>query len=128
MSRIHRAGVLLAGICSAVPGCAPAPAHAADPATVRLVMSQRLPRLDGDHLQLKLVEVRYGPGGSSEPHSHPCAVVGYVIEGALRTQVKGQPDTVYRAGESFYEEPNGVHLISANASRSDSTTQVVSGA
>jgi quercetin dioxygenase-like cupin family protein len=44
-------------------------------------------------------------------------VVGYVIEGALRTQVKGQPDTVYRAGESFYEEPNGVHLISANASR-----------
>jgi quercetin dioxygenase-like cupin family protein len=30
--------------------------------------------------------------------------------------VKGGPVAVYRAGETFYEEPNTVHLISANAS------------
>jgi quercetin dioxygenase-like cupin family protein len=39
-----------------------------------------------------------------------------VIEGALRTQVKGEAAAVYNAGESFYEAPNGVHIISANAS------------
>jgi len=43
-------------------------------------------------------------------------VVGYVVEGTLRTQVKGGAEALYRAGETFYEEPNGVHLVSANAS------------
>lgn len=50
------------------------------------------------------------------PHSHPCPVVGYVIEGSLRMQVKGGPETVCKAGESFYEAPGGTHLVSANAS------------
>jgi quercetin dioxygenase-like cupin family protein len=33
--------------------------------------------------------------------------------------VKGEPEAVYGAGESFFEPANGVHLISANASRTD---------
>jgi quercetin dioxygenase-like cupin family protein len=76
-----------------------------------------MPRLDGDHLKVTIVEVSYGPGWSSPPHSHPCPVNGYVIEGALRTQVKGEAEAIYRAGESFYEAPNGIHQVSANASR-----------
>ena len=83
----------------------------------RMVFSHALPRLDGDHLKVTIVEVSYGPGGSSPPHSHPCPVNGYVIEGALRTQVKGEAEAIYRAGESFYEAPNGIHQVSANASR-----------
>jgi|SRR5579872_5502649 quercetin dioxygenase-like cupin family protein len=82
----------------------------------RTLMSQALPVLEGAHLKSVLVEVRYGPGESSPPHSHPCAVVGYVVEGALRTQVQGEPEMIYKTGQSFYEPPNGVHLISANAS------------
>lgn len=82
----------------------------------RIVVSKPLPKLDGDHLKAVLVEVRYGPGESSTPHTHPCAVIGYVAEGNLRTQVKGEPEMTYQAGESFYEAPNGVHLVSANAS------------
>src|SRR5271166_2110077 len=82
----------------------------------RVVLSKELPTLDGKHLKAILVEVDYGPGESSPPHSHPCAVIGYVVEGALRTQVKGQPERIYKAGERFYEAPNGVHLVSANAS------------
>ena len=82
----------------------------------RTVITHALPRMDGSHLGVTVVEVTYGPGGSSPPHSHPCPVIGYVVEGAYRTQVKGQPEAIYRAGESFYEEPNGIHLISANAS------------
>jgi len=82
----------------------------------RVAFSYALPSLDGMHLKATIVEVTYGPGGSSPPHSHPCPVVGYVIEGALRTQVKGNAEAIYKAGQSFYEAPNGVHLISANAS------------
>lgn len=82
----------------------------------RIPFAHDLPRLDGSHLKVTVVEVRYDPGESSPPHSHPCPVIGYVIEGTLRTQVRGQPEAVYKAGESFYEAPNGVHLISANAS------------
>jgi len=82
----------------------------------RLAFSHTLPHLDGDRLKVSLVEVTYEPGGSSPPHSHPCAVIGYVAQGALRTQVKGEPETMYKAGESFFEAPNGVHLVSANAS------------
>lgn len=80
------------------------------------MLSKSLPKLDGDRLKAVLVEVNYGPGEASLPHSHPCAVIGYVVEGALRTQVKGEPEMIYKAGESFYEAPNGVHLVSANAS------------
>jgi quercetin dioxygenase-like cupin family protein len=82
----------------------------------RLAFSHGLPQMDGFHLEVKIVEVRYGPGESSASHSHPCAVVGYVVEGAIRSQVKGEPESVYKAGESFYEAPNGIHLVSANAS------------
>jgi quercetin dioxygenase-like cupin family protein len=72
--------------------------------------------MQGNHLKVTVVEVNYPPGGSSAPHSHPCPVIGYVLDGALRTQVKGEPERVYTAGESFYEAANGVHQVSANAS------------
>jgi quercetin dioxygenase-like cupin family protein len=83
----------------------------------RIVLSKRLTKLAGDHLKAVLVEVQYGPGEASLPHSHPCDVIGYVVEGTLRTQVQGEPEMIYKAGESFYEAPNSVHLVSANASQ-----------
>ena len=89
-------------------------AKAGEPA--RIAFSHALPQLDGGHLNITVVEVTYGPGESSPPHSHPCAVVGYIIQGALRTRVKGEAEAVYKAGESFYEAPNGIHLVAANAS------------
>jgi quercetin dioxygenase-like cupin family protein len=82
----------------------------------RVALSHTLPHLDGRHLKATIVEVTYGPGESSSPHSHPCPVIGYVIQGALRTQVKGKQEATYKAGQSFYEAPNGVHMVSANAS------------
>ena len=82
----------------------------------RVAFSHDLPRMQGDKLAVTVVEVRYGPGEFSTPHSHPCPVVGYVLEGAIHTQVKGEPLATYKAGESFYEAPNGIHQVSANAS------------
>lgn len=88
----------------------------------RLAFSHSLPALDGDRLKTTVLEVNYGPGESSMPHSHPCAVIGYVTRGSIRTQVKGQLETIVRTGESFYEAPNAVHLVSANASRTEPAT------
>jgi quercetin dioxygenase-like cupin family protein len=85
----------------------------------QVVLAQTFPKMDGEHLKATLVEVNYGPGESSEPHSHPCPVIGYVLAGALRTQVRGQKEAVYTAGESFYEPANGVHAVSANASQTE---------
>jgi quercetin dioxygenase-like cupin family protein len=78
--------------------------------------SHSLPQLDGSHLRAIVVEVNYAPGEADKPHSHPCTVIGYVAQGTIRFQVKGGPEGVYKAGESFYEAPNGVHQVSANAS------------
>ncbi len=86
---------------------------------VRTVFTGPLPKMDGTHLKATLVEVNYGPGESSTPHTHPCPVIVYVLEGSVRTQVTGQPEAIYKAGQSFYEAPNGVHLVSANASKTD---------
>ena len=114
----------LVPLCVAVVGCRAVPAHAdvdaphdTVAARARIAFAHALPRLDGSHLEATLVEVTYGPGGASPPHSHPCPVIGYVVEGALRTQVKGEAERTYAAGESFYEAPNSVHAVSANASR-----------
>jgi quercetin dioxygenase-like cupin family protein len=98
-------------------GCRPAPpAEAIREATVHTALSHALPPMDGSRLGVTVLEVAYAPGGSSAPHSHPCPVIGYVVEGALRVQVQGQAEATFQAGESFYEDPNGVHLVSANAS------------
>jgi quercetin dioxygenase-like cupin family protein len=87
----------------------------------RRAFSHELPRLNGDKLSVSVVEVNYAPGESSMPHSHPCPVIGYILEGTLRTQVRGEPEIIYKTGESFYEAPNGVHLVSANPSHTTST-------
>lgn len=89
----------------------------APPQRDRVAFSHALPSMNGSHLEATVVEVNYGPGESSKPHTHPCAVIGYIVEGTYRTQVKGEPEAVYKAGDSFYEAPNGVHLVSANASQ-----------
>ncbi|MEO6965171.1 MAG: cupin domain-containing protein, partial [Acidobacteriaceae bacterium] len=83
------------------------------------VTSRALPQMNGDHLKMKIVEVDYAPGASSSPHSHPCPVTVYVLSGAVRMQVKGGPLGVYKTGETFYEAPNGIHQVSANASQTE---------
>ena len=109
--------------CAATLGCKSSPPQVASvasttppPATARVIRSDSLPEMNGKRLVVKLIEVSYPPSGASRAHSHPCAVFGYVVEGALRSQVRGDTAAIYRAGETFYEPPNGVHAVSANAS------------
>lgn len=82
----------------------------------RPAFAQSLP-LDVESLSVEIVEVDYGPGAASPVHTHPCPVIGYVLEGAVRTQVKVGAEAVYTAGQGFYESPNSLHLVSANVRR-----------
>jgi quercetin dioxygenase-like cupin family protein len=109
--------------CHRTPSASPAPVGvaAARPASTggRVAGAPTpyaLAPLDGSRLTVTVVEVRYEPGEKSRPHSHPCPVIGYIVEGAFRTQVKGEAEHVYTAGQTFYEAANGVHIVSANAS------------
>lgn len=72
------------------------------------------------HDSVSLVEVSYGPGGSSKAHHHPCPVIAYVISGALRSKVGDKPESTYTAGQTFYEPLGSEHRVSANASQTDS--------
>jgi quercetin dioxygenase-like cupin family protein len=86
------------------------------PSRSRIAIAQGLPPLDGQHLEATVVDVTYEPGGANTAHRHPCPVIGYVLEGSLRMQVEGQPERTYQPGETFYEAPTDVHVVSANAS------------
>ena len=97
----------------------PAQAAAAKKDRASVLLKQSLPQMNGNHMTATLVEVNYGPGETSPPHSHPCAVVAYVVQGKIRTQVQGQAETEYSAGETFYEAPGAIHAVSANASATE---------
>lgn len=116
-SATGRIGLVAAMLWAALPGCGTGAAKAdSGHAQVRTAFTGDLPRMDGARLRATVLEVAYGPGGASPPHRHPCPGVGYVVQGNLRTQVTGGRVAVHRAGETFYEAPNAVHLVSANAS------------
>jgi quercetin dioxygenase-like cupin family protein len=93
--------------------------QAAPGSTSRVMFSRTLPPLDGNTLNLKVVEVTYPPGGANPSHTHPCPVVGYIVEGALRARVNDGPEVVYEAGSTFYEAAGDIHAISANASATE---------
>ena len=110
-------GLAAIGLAALALGAQPQPQPAQ---RTRMAFDKPLPAMDGAHLTMKVVDVRYGPGESSTPHRHNCAVVVFVISGTVRMQVRGGPDSVYKAGESFHETPTDIHQVSANASKADS--------
>ena len=61
----------------------------------------------------------YPPGGASAPHRHSAFVYAYVVSGQIASQVEGQPEHIYHAGESWYETPGAHHLIGRNANNTE---------
>ncbi len=54
-------------------------------------------------------------GAKSNAHKHAGVVFGYVIEGAVCSQITGDMGLkAYRAGESFFEPPGSHHLAFTN--------------
>ena len=116
MRQTQRIGIALLSFSLGGACCRPAPSVHVAASSDRVAISHDLPSMEGGRLTVKVIEVEYAPGDSSRPHRHPCPVIGYIIEGSLRSRVEGAADSVYNAGDSFYEAPNSIHAISGNAS------------
>ncbi|MEV4115996.1 cupin domain-containing protein [Nonomuraea sp. NPDC049695] len=72
------------------------------------------------------VLVTWPPGHpGTAPHRHSGPAFGYVIEGAVRFELEGEPERVVEAGETFWE-PGGdvIHYQDGNA-LSDAPTRFV---
>ena len=63
-----------------------------------------------------MISAEYAPGGSDAIHRHNAHVFVYVLEGSVVMQVKGGREVTLGPGETFYEGPSDVHLVSRNAS------------
>jgi quercetin dioxygenase-like cupin family protein len=99
---------------------APMVAAAAEPAAQGKspILVQDLPPVSLDGWKMTALEITYAPGETDRAYRHVGFVFGYVLEGDLRFKVDGGEETVYHAGQMFYEKPGSVHRVSANASAS----------
>ena len=66
--------------------------------------------------QALMYTVDFPPGYSSPIHRHNAQVFVYVLEGSVVMQVRGQTELTLQPGQSFYEGPNDIHVVSRNDS------------
>jgi quercetin dioxygenase-like cupin family protein len=105
------AGLVLWPLCALAADTRPAP----PPAVVKQLIDEDL--VGADRKELLMLTVKYLPGGASLPHRHDAQVFVYVLQGELTMQIAGKPAVTLRQGDTFYETPTDVHLVSANASK-----------
>ena len=89
---------------------------AAEDANVTPLMQKDLPNYPGK--EGLMISVEYKPGGSSPIHKHDANAFVYVLEGSIVMQVKGEKEVTLSPGETYYESPTDIHLVSRNASTS----------
>jgi quercetin dioxygenase-like cupin family protein len=90
-------------------------ADAAAHETITPALAESIPNVPGKTMTALVVE--YAPGAKSPSHRHGQAfVVGYVLSGAIRSQVDGGEERVFHAGEHWTEKPGAHHTVSENAS------------
>ncbi|BFU96417.1 MAG: hypothetical protein NTNFB02_31390 [Nitrospira sp.] len=80
-----------------------------------MLIQQSLPDIQGK--VATVLTVQYAPGTASDAHQHPGSVFGYVLEGAMVSQLEGEKPVTYSAGQSWYEPPGQPHVVLRNASR-----------
>lgn len=90
---------------------APAPAGGAAagaPAPIKRTILQRTDAPGGaTEVVLGIAEI--GPHTMVGRHSHPGVVMAQVLEGEFRLALDGEPERVYKAGESFTIPDGAVH-------------------
>ena len=83
---------------------------------VRSLLSKDLAGVPGK--ELAMITVEYSPGESSPAHTHHAQALVYVLEGSIVMQAKGKEPVTLAPGQTWYEGPDDVHLVSRNASKS----------
>ena len=72
-----------------------------------------------------MITVDYAPSRSDPVHRHDAHVFVYVLEGSIVMQVKGRKEVTLTPGQTFYEGPNDVHVVSRNTSSTKSAKFLV---
>ncbi len=95
---------------------ADAQAQTAPPGFTRSVLN----RIDypGDRMATIQMVVDIEPNALIARHTHPGIESGSVLEGSSTLSVKGQPDRVIRAGDSYMIPPEIPHKVKNGAGRS----------
>lgn len=88
--------------------------RAAEPPKVSEIRSQKLSDVPGKEVSMLIVE--FPPGGADPVHRHDASAFVYVLEGTVEMQMEGGEKVTLQPGETFYEDPRGVHLVGRNTS------------
>jgi len=97
------------------------PAAAAAQSTAPRSVGKDLMMKDLTDLAGKQAVVRaneYPPGTSNPPHRHNAHVFLHLLEGQLIVQLKGGQPVTLKPGDTYYESPSDIHVVSRNPSAS----------
>lgn len=78
-----------------------------------------------ENQEMLVVEINLEPGQESSPHRHTAHVFVYVLEGKVNMQVAGEEMVTLSPGEMFYENPDNIHMVSQNASDTETAKFLV---
>ena len=89
-----------------------------EPVTRRVLLDARFPQpRTVDRIEAREIVIQ--PGFAAGLHVHNGPVVGCVLDGSVYYQIEGEPETVLRRGDVFYEPEN------ARIARFDATDEGV---
>jgi quercetin dioxygenase-like cupin family protein len=111
---IIRRGILTGVKILLLLACAISRASAGEPAQVTELMTKALENVPGK--EVTMITVVYPPGSVDPVHRHNASTFVYVLEGSIVMQMEGGKKVTLHPGETFYEDPNDVHLVGRNAS------------
>ena len=83
---------------------------------VENLFSNDLPELPKNQ-EVVIITVEIGPGEFSPPHKHGAHTYVYVLEGKIGMRVKGGTEKILVPGDTFYESPDDIHMVSKNMSK-----------
>ena len=115
MKKSLRKHLVVATLLTLLPLAAAAQTTGAAPQSSRKVlMTKDLADFPGKEALVYLID--YPAGTNNVPHRHDAHVFLHVLSGQLNAQVKGGELTVLNAGDTYYESPNDIHIVSRNPS------------
>jgi quercetin dioxygenase-like cupin family protein len=92
-------------------------ASAQEAVKVTQLMTKDLANVPGK--EVTMITVDYAPGAADPVHRHNASAFVYVLEGSIEMQMKGGEKVTLHPGDTFYEDPTGIHLVGKNASNTE---------
>lgn len=98
-------------------------AAAAQSTNIASLLTKDIPEFQGK--EVTMITVTFAPGQASKAHRHQAHVFVYVLEGQVVMQVAGGEARQLGPGETFYEKPSDIHVVSKNSSDTKSAKILV---